>query len=231
MGKQKIIRIVGIVAIVGVIIAAMIASFNQKTPIADKIWDKDTTVGSLEAKNYFIIYSDIVCPYCVAFENAIVEHQEEFEKYIAENDVLVEVRLSDFLYEYGQANPTSSRYSAEAIYCAKREGRFWDYYHHVIKSVWKGYFKDMGKSAFSELDALGKEYWIKLGADVGLKDDFKNCVMKDETLPEVIEVAAKMVKAIDGLPYFKFNKYISSGFDMNWGWEYVKMYFDSGLKS
>lgn len=231
MQKAKIARVVGIVAIVVVIVAAMIASFNQKTPIRDKIWDQDTTIGNLDAKNYFIIYSDIVCPYCVAFENAIVEHQEEFEKYIAENDVLVEVRLSDFLYEYGQANPISSRYSAEAIYCAKKEGKFWDYYDHVITSVWKDYFKDMGKSAFSEMDKQGKDYWIRLGMEVGLSSDFESCVKNDETLDEVIEVAAKTVKNINGMPYFKFNNYISSGFDMSWGWEYVKMYFDSGLKS
>ena len=231
MQKAKIARVVGIVAIVVVIVAAMIASFIQKTPIRDQIWDKDTTIGNLDAKNYFIIYSDIVCPYCVAFENAIVEHQEEFEKYIAENDVLVEVRLSDFLYEYGQANPISSRYSAEAIYCAKKEGKFWDYYDHVIASVWKDYFKDMGKSAFSEMDKQGKDYWIRLGMEVGLSSDFESCVKNDETLDEVIEVAAKTVKNINGMPYFKFNNYISSGFDMSWGWEYVKMYFDSGLKS
>ena len=231
MQKAKIARIIGIVAIVVVIFAAMIVSFNHKTPTADKIWDKDTTVGNIDAKNYFIIYSDIVCPYCVAFENAIVEHQEEFEKYIEENDVLVEIRLSDFLYEYGQSNPIASRYSAEAVYCAKKQGRFWDYYDHVIASVWNGYFKDMGKSAFDKLNASGKDYWIRLGTEIGLSDDFSSCVKNDETLDEIKEVAAKTAKHIDGMPYFKFNNYIASGFDMSWGWEYVKMYFDSGLKS
>lgn len=231
MQKQKIIRIIGIVAIVGVIIAAMIASFNQKTAIADKIWDKDTTIGNIDAKNYFIIYSDIVCPYCVAFENAIVEHQEEFEEYIAKNDVLVEVRLSDFLFEYGQSNPAASRYSAEAVYCAKKQGRFWDYYDYIIAAVWNGYFKDMGKNAFNELDTMGKDYWIALGRQIGLNDEFSDCVKNDETLEEIKEVAAKTVRHINGMPYFKFNNYISSGFDMSWGWEYVKMYFDSGLKS
>ena len=228
---QKAARIIGIIAIVVVIIAAMVASFNQKTPIKDRIWDEATTVGSLDADNYFIIYSDIMCPYCVAFENAIIEHQEDFEKYIKENDVLVEVRLSDFLYEYGTSNPLSSRYSAEAVYCAKNEGKFWEYYDHVIPAVWNGYFKNAGKNAFSEIEKMGKDYWIKLGKEVGLGEKFENCVKNDETLDEIIEVAAKMAKAADGMPYFKFNNYTSSGFDMSWGWEYVKMYFDTGLKS
>lgn len=231
MQKQKIARIIGLVSILVVIIAAMVASFNQKVPIADKIWDTATTVGNTEAKNYFIIYSDIVCPYCVAFENAIIEHKKDFNKYISENDVLVEIRLSDFLYEYGQTNPIASRYSAEATYCAKKAGKFWDYYEHAITSVWNGYFKDSGKNAFAELNAKGKDYWIDLGTAIGFGEEFRNCVENDETLDEVIAIAGKTVKQINGMPYFKFNSYVSSGFDLSWGWEYVKMYFDSGLKS
>ena len=227
----RIARVIGLIAIVGVIIMAMVVSFTHKTPNSEKVWDKDTTLGNMDAKNYFIIYSDIACPYCVAFENAILEHEDDFHKYIEENDVLLEVRVSDFLYEYGQSNPISSRHSSEAIFCAKKEGKFWDYYNLAIKTVWNGYFKNMGKSAFSELNALGKEYWIDLGKKVGLSDSFAKCVKEDETLKEIMEVAAKTTKYIDGMPYFKFNSYVSSGFDMSWGWEYVKMYFDSGLKS
>lgn len=228
---KKTARILAIFVIVGVIIAAMMASFNQKTPNSEKVWDAEMTIGNMEAKNYFVIYSDVVCPYCVAFENAIVENQEEFEKYLADNDVLVEIRLSDFLYEYGQSNPISSKYSAEAVYCAKKAGKFWDYYDHAIHTVWEDYFADGGKNALTELDKQGKEYWIRLGKDVGLSAEFEKCVKNDEEYNTITGVAAKMAKNISGLPYFKFNKYISSGFDMNWGFDYVKMYFDSGLKS
>ena len=228
---QKVIRIISIVGIIAVIFAAIIVSFNQKTPNTDKIWDQETTVGNLDAKHYFIIYSDIVCPYCVAFENAIFEHEEEFDKYIKEHDILVEVRLSDFLYEYGQTNPLASRLSAEAVYCAKSEGKFWDYYKKAITTVWNDYFKDNGKNAFATLNKLGKDYWIGLGDGLGLSDSFASCVENDEPLSELTEVSAKMAKQINGLPYFKFNSYISSGFDLSWGWDYVKMYFDSGLKS
>ena len=228
---QKAIRIISIIGIVVVNFAAIILSFNQKTPNSEKIWDERTTVGNIDAKNYFIIYSDIVCPYCVAFENTIFEHEEEFDKYIAEHDILVEVRLSDFLYEYGQSNPPSSHLSAEAVFCAKREGKFWDYYRKAITTVWNDYFADNGKSAFVELNKLGKDYWIGLGREVGLGDSFATCVKNDEVVSELKEVSDKMANLINGLPYFKFNSYVSSGFDLSWGWEYVKMYFDSGLKS
>ncbi len=227
---KKAIRIIGVIAIVGIIFAAIIASFNAKPANSEKVWDTATTVGNIEAKNYFIIYSDIVCPYCVAFENAIVENEDAFKEYIAENDILVEVRMSDFLYEYGESNPISSRYSAEATYCAKNEGKFWDYYNHAITTVWNDYFKDAGKSAFPELNELGKSYWINLGKEVGLSDTFATCVTNDESLPEIQENAAKTAKTAQGMPYFKFNKFSTSGFDLSWGWEEVLQYFKSGLK-
>lgn len=227
---KKWLRIFGVVAVVAVLVMAIVASMNQKTSNAEKVWDKEMTVGNMEAENYFIIYSDLACPYCVAFENAIIEHEEQFEKYIENNDILVEIRLSDFLYEYGQSQPIESLYGAEGVYCAKREGRFWDYYNLAITKVWNEYFKTLGKAAFSEFNKLGKDYWIEMGKEVGLSPDFERCVQNDETMAEIEKVAEKSSKLINGMPYFKFNKYTSSGFDLSWGWEYVLMYFDAGLE-
>lgn len=227
---KKWLRIFGVVAVVAVLVMTIVASMNQKTSNAEKVWDKEMTVGNMEAENYFIIYSDLACPYCVAFENAIIEHEEQFKKYIENNDILVEIRLSDFLYEYGQSQSIESLHGAEGVYCAKREGRFWDYYNLAITKVWNEYFKTLGKAAFSEFNKLGKDYWIEMGKEVGLSPDFERCVQNDETMAEIEKVAEKSSKLINGMPYFKFNKYTSSGFDLSWGWEYVLMYFDAGLE-
>ena len=231
MKTGKIIRIVGIVVIVVAIFAAMVASMSQKPSNAERVWDKEMTVGHMEAKNYFIIYSDVACPYCVAFENAIIEHEEDFKRYIEQNDVLVEIRVSDFLYEYGQSKSIESRYGAEAIYCARNEGRFWDYYNLAITKVWNEYYAKLGKSAFGEFNKLGKDYWIDMGKEIGLGDTFVGCVENDETVAEIKKNAEKSAKLVNGMPYFKFNDSVQSGFDLSWGWEYVLMYFNSGLKS
>lgn len=227
---KKILRILGIILLVGILGAAIISSM-VKPSNAEKVWDEEMTVGNLEAKNYFIIYSDIMCPYCVAFENAIFENEDEFNKYIDENDILVEVRLSDFLYEYGEARAINSRYSALGTYCAKKEGKFWDYYKTAIKTVWNNYFKSSGKSAFSDLNNKDKKYWIELGKKIGLSDEFESCVENDEPLEEIKENAEKTSKLVSGMPFFKFNKYTNSGFSLDWGWEYVLMYFQAGLES
>lgn len=228
---KKALRIIGIIGIVVLIFFAIAASMNTKTSNAENVWDEKTTIGNLDAKNYFIVYSDLVCPYCIAFENAIVEHEEEFQKYLQENDILYEVRISDFLYEYGETNPINSRYSAVATYCAKNEDKFWDYYNLAVTTVWNDYFKSSGKSAVSSMSKLDKEYWINIGKKVGLGDTFETCVKNDEPLTEIKENAAKTAKLANGMPYFKFNKYTSSGFDLSWGWEYVQMYFKAGLES
>ncbi len=228
---KKALRIIGIIGIVVLIFFTIATSMNTKTSNAENVWDEKTTIGNLDAKNYFIVYSDLVCPYCIAFENAIVEHEEEFQKYLQENDILYEVRISDFLYEYGETNPINSRYSAVATYCAKNEDKFWDYYNLAVTTVWNDYFKSSGKSAVSSMSKLDKEYWINIGKKVGLGDTFETCVKNDEPLTEIKENAAKTAKLANGMPYFKFNKYTSSGFDLSWGWEYVQMYFKAGLES
>ena len=229
MGKA--LRIIGVVAVVGILIAAIATSLTHKTPNSEIVWNKDMTVGNMEAKNYFIIYSDFACPYCLAFENAIIEHESEFKDYIRDNDILVEIRLSDFMYEYGQSQSIESRYSAEAVYCAKNEGKFWDYYYADIEKVWNDWFKDLGKAAFTEFNKLDKSYWIKIGKKVGLGETFETCVNNDEPLEDIVKTAKKMTKLVDGMPHFKFNNYSPSGFDLSWGWEYVLMFFDAGLKS
>lgn len=229
---KKALRIIGLIAIIAVIIAAIIISMTPKTQNnSDLVWDSEMTVGNPDAKNYFIIYSDLVCPYCIAFENAIVENEDKFQKCIKENDILVEVRLSDFLYEFGESNPVHSRYSAIATYCAKNEGKFWEYYNHAVSSVWNDYFKDLGKSAFSKLNNMSPSYWTKLGHQIGLGDSFDSCIENQDPLAEIEKNAEKSAKLANGMPYFKFNNYTSSGFDLSWGWSYVEMYFDAGLES
>lgn len=224
-------RIIAIVVVFVAIAAAIIASMSKGEATSADVWYEEMTMGDLKAKNHFIIYSDIACPYCIAFENAMIEHKDELEEYIEKNNVLIEIRATDFLFEYGESNPVESRYSAVATYCAKDEGKFWDFYEHAIVRVWKEWFKESGKDAFAEFNKMGKDYWIEMGREVGLGEEFESCVKTSATLDAVKEDAKRMVKYVDGLPYFKFNKYVLSGFDLSWGWEHVKSYFDAGLKS
>lgn len=229
MKAGKIARIIGLVAIVGVLGFGVYAA-NKPKDLKRDIWDAQMTHGSLDAKNYYVVYTDIMCPYCVAFENALMENEEEVEKYLEDNDVLLEIKLTDFLYEYG-AGFKNSQYSAVASYCAKDEGKFWDYYTFIIKTIWNDYLKGQGKAALSILEKKDKDFWIHLGSDVGLGETFADCVKNDKTLKEVQANTKKASKDASGMPYIVLNKLIAPGFDLSWGWEETKYFFDEGLKS
>ena len=227
---NKALRIVGVVVIAVLLVAAIAASMSKPSN-AEMVWDQAMTTGSENGKIYFIVYSDLVCPYCIAFENAIVEHEEEFQQYLQDNDILFEVRVSDFLYEYGEHNPINSRYSAVATYCARDEGKFWDYYNLAITTIWNDFFKGKGKSALSDMSKIDKKYWIEIGKKVGLGDSFETCVENDTPLEEIMANAEKTTKLVSGLPSFKFNSYSPPGFSMDGTWENVKAYFKAGLES
>ena len=228
---KKALRIIGVVAVVVAVIGAIIASLTTKPSNSESVWDKDMTMGNLDAKNYYIIYSDLACPYCIFFENPIVENEEAFKEYIEEKDILIEVRLSDFLYEYGEHQSPASRYGAIASYCAKNEGRFWDYYNLAVHRMYKDYFEDAGKSGLNALDREGKDLWIGYGKTIGLGETFENCVENEDPLELIKERALKTTKLVNGMPYFKFNSYVFSGFTPNGYYSDVMTYMEAGLKS
>ncbi len=227
---KNILTITGIIILVVVIFIGIIASTTAKPSTREQVWDEAMTKGNLDAKNHYIIYSDLVCPYCVAFENTLVENEADFDQYLTDNDILLEVRLSDYLYEFSDNAPVNSRYSAEATFCAKSEGKFWDYYNKAVSSVWNDFFAEEGKAGVTSMANLGKEYWIGLGRSVGLGDTFETCVNEDKSLDEVKATAARMAEARVGMPYFKFNKYTQSGYNLVNNYDYVKSMLDEGLK-
>ncbi len=224
--------IIGVIAVL--LVALFIYSSSTKTNHSDSVWDENATIGALDAKNYYIMYTDLACPYCSAFSRAIMKHEDEFQKdYIVGKDILYEVRVTDILYEYGENHSEMSRNSAEAIYCAKDEGKFWEYYHAALAALWDDYqSQGIGVSKTSEpIEDLPDNYWLKIGQSIGLSETFESCISEHKLLSKVTEDTERAWNLIGGgLPYFKFGNFTTSGFDNNWGWDYVKKYLDAGLK-
>ncbi|MBR5027139.1 hypothetical protein IKX64_00900, partial [Candidatus Saccharibacteria bacterium] len=137
--------------------------------------------------------------------------------------------LTDFLYEYGTHKSEASRTGAIAAYCAKDEGRFWDYYDLAVNAVYYNFFT--GTSGVDDLDKAGEAFWLYLGEVLELSDDFEKCFHEQRPLETIIERAAKASKLVSGMPYFKFNSYTFSGFNPNGTYEDVMMYMDAGLNS
>lgn len=233
---NKVLRIGGIIAIVGVIVALIAASF-AKPSAAGSIWDARTTIGDTNSTNHYIMFTDIMCPYCDVFSRAVMDHQEEFENdYINGKNIVFEVRITDLLYESNGEAAISSRNGAEAIYCATEQDKFWDYYHTSVQSLWDDYHsKGIGSSKTAPpITGMGREYWEKVAKKISGLDHgkWKSCYEDHEQLEKVKENTTKAAKQTDGgLPYFKFNKFTTGGFNDTWGWDYAKKLLDAGLSS
>lgn len=229
----KITRYATFLILAVVFVALVVINASSKPSNAEKIWDERTTIGNLDAKNYYVMYTDLACPYCDAFSRSIMENQEQFEQYIAENDIVFEMRVTEFLYEFGEHKVDMSRWSAEGTYCATQQDKFWDYYHAALSSLWSDYHsKGIGVSKTSPMIAnMTSDYWVKVGEKAGMDaTELKDCMGSTETL-EAIQLNTKKAARIvqGGLPYFVFNKFTTGGFDNNWGWDYVERYLDAGL--
>lgn len=229
---NKLIRIIALVAVAGCFIALMI--FNTaSTSAADAPWDEATTQGNLDAQHHYIFYTDLMCPYCDAYSRLVAENHEEFQRdYLEGKDILYEIRLTDFLYEYGEHHTEYSRQSAEAAYCAARAGKFWDFYDTALAKLNEDYHsKGIGVSKTApEITDITDDYWLEIGASVGLGQDFQDCYHNHDTVEQLEANTAKVAKIVDGgLPYFKFGTFTTSGFDQSWDWSYVKRYLDAGL--
>ena len=73
------------------------------------------------------------------------------------------------------------------------------------------------------------DYWLEIGSEIGLGDDFTNCVTNHESVADIEENTLRASRSAQGLPSFQFNDFVTSGFGETWGWDYVLMYLDAGL--
>lgn len=226
---SKIWRTLAIVAVIVVLFATIILNSSTKQSAGDQAWNQAATIGNPEAKNFYVMYTDLLCPYCDFFSRVVMEHQDEFEQYLADNDILFEVRMTDYLYTAGASE--YSRDAAEATYCAMHEDKFWDYYHTALTTLDHDYHsKGVGDSKTSPaITNLPSDYWLKIGYKVGLGETFDQCVKNHETADELDKNTERALQVANGMPFFKFNRFTTAGFDSSWGWDYVKMYLDAGL--
>ena len=231
---MKVVRWIVLILVIGLFFGIIMVNISY-TNHEDAVWDKATTIGKMDAKHYYIFYTDLACPYCDVFSRAIWENQEEFERdYIDGKNILYEVRVTDFLYEFGEHKPEMSRWSAEGVYCAANENKFWEYYHAALDALNRDYHsKGVGISKMAPMITdMTADYWLNLGEEIGLGDEFKSCFTEHKMLSKVKENTAKASQQVQGgLPFFKFDKFTTGGFDTAWGWDYVKKYLDAGLKS
>lgn len=232
---KKGIRIGVLVLLVGIFILLMVMNTNSKPKNEEKVWDVATTFGDMNAKNYYVFYTDLACPYCDVWSRLTIENKDDFHDYLEKNRILYEVRITEFLYENSSHRPEMSRWSAKGAYCAAKQNKFWEYYEAGITSLWNDYqSKGIGSSKDAPaISGMTDKYWsetVAKKAEVA-NEEFASCYDSEETLAAVQKNTEKAAKAVaSGLPYFVFNNWTESGFDPSWDYNYVKQYLIAGLK-
>ncbi|MBQ3430881.1 thioredoxin domain-containing protein [Candidatus Saccharibacteria bacterium] len=228
---KRIIRIAVLVGVFGLILLALITSSIKEPNLGEAVWNNSMTLGDAEtAVRHYVVYTDLMCPYCNYYGKTIAENDEEFKTYLSEHKILYEVRVTDMLYE--GSGIEQSRPAAEAAYCASKENKFWDYYHLALESIFSDYYeKGFGYSKTApKITDMTDDYWEKIGEKIGLGESFKQCFENHESVSEILENTYNASSSAVGLPYFVFGRYATGGFDNSWGWSEVKQMLNAGLK-
>lgn len=235
---QRAIRVIGLCLIIGFLVALLV--FNANKPVDYTPWEMAMTKGDKEtATHHFIMYTDVFCPYCDKFSNALRAHAEEFKTdYLENKHIFFELRVTDVNYTYGHSN--NSRPGGEGAYCAAAQNNFWGYYDALLERIYEEYHsKGIGVSKDSEhIPDLPEEYWTEVAEKGGLDvEAFKACMDSDEMLTKLDKNTERAQRNMpSGVPYFVFDRYTTSGFLGEWDaagfdWEQAKLLLDAGLAS
>lgn len=228
---KKLASILALVAVFVLIFVAIVTSNVNQVDVSGEIWNQAMTMGDPEtAVRHYVVYTDLMCPYCNYYGRVIWENDAEFQQYIADNKIAYEVRVTDMLYE--GSGVEMSRPAAEGAYCAARENRFWDYYHAALDHIFEDYYwKGIGYSKTAPMITdMDRSYWYNIGKEIGLSDSFKTCFKESLAATELQENTFRASINADGLPSFAFGKFTTSGYDPSWEWDTVKTMLNQGLK-
>lgn len=237
---QKAIRVGLLVLIIGFLGALIIFNAANPAPVDMTVWNEQMTKGNKDtAKHHFIMYTDVFCPYCDKFSDAVAANMEDFDKnYIEDKNILFEIRVTDMNYVNGHS--TNSRPGGEAVYCAAKQGDFWSYYYALLAKIYKDYHsRGIGVDRNSEkIPTLSMDYFYDIADNIDTLDRGKlvSCMENDETVKELDDNTTKAKSKVNGgVPRFVFDKYVADGFLGNWNtdndYEQVKLLMDAGLAS
>lgn len=168
-----------------------------------KLTNEDVVLGDLNAPVTIIEYSDFQCPFCGRFFTQ-TETQVR-ENYIKNNQVKFVYRHFAFLSE-------ESNKAAEAVECAKDQGKFWDFHDAIFISEEKDGKEHNGN--------LNRALFMSMAAGLGMDtEQFGSCfdsqkyaakVNRDKAEAQTIGVQATPTLFVNGtkiegaMPYAQF---------------------------
>lgn len=203
------------VLILGIMLLSNNSSSDKESTSKASSWNESMTQGKADAPNSFIEYTDITCPHCAVFHNAIAD--SSFSKdYIESGKVQFEIRVTSFLQE----KSVNSERAGESAYCAADQGKFYEYYDGIVKKMTKDYFDNgIGTSPTApRIPKLDDSYYLDVAKERELDvDAMKQCLDTNKMLATLNTATRKTAQILpygSGVPYFVINDtFKSSGFD------------------
>ncbi len=156
----------------------------------------DVILGDPAAPVTVMIYSDLQCPFCGRFYS-------EAESLIKENYVKIgKVKL---VYRHFAFLGPESRAAAEAVECAKDQGKFWEYHDSLIDEENKD-----GREHNGNLNnALFKSLAVRLGMNT---DSFSSCLAEGKYAGKVQnDYLVGQAIGVQSTPTIFVNKYKVEG--------------------
>jgi protein-disulfide isomerase len=181
---------VGAVVVVSLFVYSQyrpVGSFIIPTPFAHSQVDFNN-MGDPNAPVKIVEFADFQCPVCGRWvtdvENAF------YEEYVSTGKVLFTYR------SMGNFIGPESQQSAEAVYCAGDQGKFWEY-HDIV------YANQNGENAGAFSDAKLKAFAGAIGLDTGA---FNQCLSSGKYADEVTQDGLDGRQAgVTGTPSFLIN--------------------------
>ncbi len=169
----------------------------------------DVVLGDLNAPVTVIEYSDFQCPYCGRFYS-------DAEAQVREN--YIKAGKVKFVYRHFAFLGPESKLAAQAVECAKDQGKFWNFHDALFDAEIKDGQEHNGN--------LNRSFFLSIAKDLGLNTaDYGKCfddgkysgkVGRDYAAAQTIRVQATPTLFVNGqkiegaLPYAQFKQVIDA---------------------
>ena len=200
--KSKIIggTLVASTAIAGLLYANNDVHPFKYNPLFDN--SKFPTLGRENAENVVIEIADFQCPYCAMASGlpewvGEIRGNKEYGEFQSTIDLakkpreLAEKGEVKFIYAPISALGKESTLSAEAVYCARDQGKFWEM-HDAIYSAHRGMGHDKGNFSTWALEG------IAAGIEGINSKEFDSCLESRRNFPKVKEATEIAIPLLNG---------------------------------
>ena len=160
--------IIGMLIGIGLVSNLEQDSGNSSVLTKENLIEGSIIMGSPNAKITIVEFGDYQCTFCYKFHDETMK--KITDEYIKTNNV-------NFIYKDFPLNGKESILASEAVYCAQKQNKFWEY-HNALYDNWGG--ENTGWITEDSLLVFARDLEMNL-------DDFSQCLGKSEFRQKVLD--------------------------------------------